>query len=44
VCRKVGGSRVRAEEYNFFYGKGNENQQLGTGYIVHYRIVSTVTE
>ena len=35
------GGTVRAGDYNFFYGKGNENQ-LGTGFIVHRRIVSTV--
>jgi len=24
---------VRAEDYNFFYGNGNENYQLGTGFL-----------
>ena len=36
------GGTIRAD-YNFFYGKGNENRLLGTGLIVHHRIVSAVT-
>jgi len=27
------GGTVRAGDYNFFYGKRNENYQLGTGYL-----------
>ena len=30
------------ELYLFFYGKGNENRQLGTGFILHRRIVPAV--
>ena len=37
------GGTVGAADYNFFYGKGNENHQLGTGCFVHHRIVSAIT-
>jgi hypothetical protein len=32
------GGTVRAGKYNFFYGKGNENHQLGPGFFVHQRL------
>jgi exonuclease III len=40
--RRDGGGTEPAGEYTFFYGKGNENHELGTGLFIHKRIVSGV--
>jgi hypothetical protein len=43
VVQEVGwdtGSTVTAGDYIFFYVKGNENHQLGTGFLVHHRRVT----
>jgi hypothetical protein len=36
------GGTEPAEEYAFFYGKGNENHELGTGFFMHKGIISAV--
>ena len=33
---------VRVGHYTFVYGKGNENNQFGTGFFVHRRILPAV--
>jgi hypothetical protein len=37
-----GGRTERVEDYTSFYGEGNEDHQLGTGFVVHKKIVSAV--
>jgi exonuclease III len=40
--RWEGGGTKPAGEYSFFYGNGNENHELGTGFLVRKRIISAV--
>jgi hypothetical protein len=40
--RWEGGGTEPAGEYTFYYGKGNKNHELGTGFFVHKRIISAV--
>jgi hypothetical protein len=40
--RCEGSGAESAGEYTFFYGKGNENHELGTGFVVHKRIILAV--
>jgi hypothetical protein len=40
--RWEGSGTVPAGEYKVFYGKGNENHELGTGFFVRKRITSEV--
>jgi hypothetical protein len=36
-----GGGTERAGKYTFFYGKGNEIHELGTGFFVHKNHISS---
>jgi hypothetical protein len=45
VCRRLGGTKGqdKSRDYDFIYGKGNENHQLGKGFFVHQRISAIKT-
>jgi hypothetical protein len=36
------GGTEPAGEYTFFYGKGNKNNKLGTGFFIHRRNISAI--
>jgi hypothetical protein len=36
------GGTEPADQYTYFYGKGNQNHELGTGFFVHKGIISAV--
>ena len=44
MCRRLGGTKGHGKnrDYNFIYGKGNENHELRTGFFVHQSIISAI--
>jgi hypothetical protein len=51
-CKLMGVQEVRwdrggmepAGKYSIFYGKGNQNHELGPGFFIHERIISAIRE
>jgi hypothetical protein len=37
-----GGGTEQADKYTFFYGKGNQNRELATGFLIHKKIMSAI--